>query len=51
MLSDEKSVASGFDDQVYGFYSRLISLYPEVETVPEDELDICPWASGLDVAG
>jgi hypothetical protein len=33
------------------FYSRLTSRYPEVEMVPEDELDTCPWASGLDVAG
>jgi hypothetical protein len=50
-LSDEKSVEPEFDDQVYTFYSRLTSKYPEIEMVPEDELDACPWASGLDVAG
>jgi hypothetical protein len=50
-LSDEKSVEPEFDDQVYAFYSRLTSQYPEVEMIPEDELDACPWASALDVTG
>jgi hypothetical protein len=50
-LSDEQSVESEFDDQVYAFYSRLTRQYPEVEMVAEDELDACPWACGLDVAG
>ena len=50
-LRDEESVASEFDDQVYAFYSRLTSNYPEIEMVPEEELDACPWACGLDVAG
>ena len=50
-LRDEKSVTSEFDDQVYAFYSLLTSRYPEVEMVPEDELDACPWASALDVTG
>jgi hypothetical protein len=50
-LSDERSVASGFDEQVYAFYSILTLRYPEVEMVPEDELDACPWACGLDVGG
>jgi hypothetical protein len=40
-----------FDDQVYAFYSRLISLYPEVETLPEDELDDSPWACSMEVSG
>jgi hypothetical protein len=50
-LRDEKSVESEFDDKVYSFYCRLTSLYPEVEMVPEDELDSCPWAGGIDIAG
>src|SRR6516164_816969 len=49
-LSDEKSVESEFDPSVYNFYCGLISLFPEVETVPEDELDSCPWACGIDIA-
>lgn len=36
---------------VYAFYSSLTSHYPEVEMVPQDELDACPWACALDVTG
>jgi hypothetical protein len=50
-LRDEKSVESEFEQQVYAFYSQLTLHYPEVEMVAEDELDACPWACGLDVAG
>ena len=49
-FSGEKSGEPEFDAQVYTFYCRLTSMYPEVEMVPEDELASCPWASGLDVA-
>ena len=40
-----------FNDQVYAFYSRLISLYPEVETLSEEELDNSPWASSMEASG
>jgi hypothetical protein len=50
-LNSEKPVAPEFDYHVYTFYRRLTSLYPEVEMVPEDDLDSCPWACGLDVTG
>jgi hypothetical protein len=40
-----------FDDKVYAFYSRLIGLYPEVETLSEDELDGSPWACSMEVSG
>jgi hypothetical protein len=40
-----------FNDQVYAFYSRLISLYPEVETLSEEELGNSPWASSMEVSG
>jgi hypothetical protein len=40
-----------FNDQVYAFYSRLISLYPEVETLSEEELENSPWASSMEVSG
>jgi hypothetical protein len=49
-LNDEKSVEPKFDEHVYAFYSRLTNLFPDVEMVPEDELDACPWASGIDIA-
>lgn len=50
-LRDEESVESEFHDKVYAFYSRLTLRYPEVEMVPEEELDACPWACGLDFTG
>jgi len=50
-LNDGKPVRSKFHDQVYAFYCRLTALYPEVEMVPEDDLDSCPWACGMDMAG
>ena len=50
-LSDEKSVEPEFDDQVYAFYSRLISHTRKSKLVPENELDACPWACALNVAG
>ena len=40
-----------FDDKVHAFYSRLIGLYPEVETLSEEELDDSPWACGMEVSG
>ena len=46
-LNDEKSVEPEFDEHVYAFYSRLTKLFPDVEMIPEDELDACPWASGI----
>ena len=51
VLSKERSVEPEFDERVYAFYCRLTGLYPEVEMVPEAELDACPWASGLDLSG
>ena len=33
-----------FDDKVYTYYSRLISLYPESDTLSEQELDNSRWA-------
>jgi hypothetical protein len=51
VLNSEKSVEPEFDAHVYTFYCRLIRLYPEVEMLPEDDLDSCPWACGLDVTG
>lgn len=50
-LRNEESVESEFDDKVYAFYSGLTRRYPEVEMVPEEELDACPWACGLDFTG
>lgn len=51
VLRDQESAQPRFDEQVYGFYCRLTNLYPEVEMVPEDELDACPWACSIDTPG
>lgn len=42
---------SRFDGRVYAFYSSLTDRYPEIEMLPEDELDACPWACGIDFSG
>jgi hypothetical protein len=40
-----------FDAEVYAFYTGLIGLYPEIDTLPEEELDNSPWASSMEVSG
>ena len=40
-----------FDDRVYAFYSRLINLWPEVETLSEEEVDDSPWACNMEMSG
>ena len=40
-----------FDAEVYAFYTRLIGLYPKIDTLPEEELDNSPWASSMEVSG
>jgi hypothetical protein len=50
-LSDGKSTSPEFDSQVYAFYFRLTDLYPEIDMVPEAELDTCPWDCAIDMSG
>jgi hypothetical protein len=33
---------------VDGFYKELTNLYPEIDSVPEREVDSCPWNCALD---
>ena len=40
-----------FDDNIYAFYAKLIGLYPEVETLSEEDLDGSPWACSMEVSG
>ena len=37
-----------FDGEVYAFYSGLIGLYPEIDALPEDDLDDSPWACSME---
>ena len=50
VLSEGKSAPPGFNAQVYAFYSRLTDLYPEIDLIPENELDACPWACAIDMS-
>jgi hypothetical protein len=50
LLCDMEATPRRFDAEVYAFYSRLISLYPEVDSLPEDELDGSPWACSMEVS-
>ncbi len=50
LLRDLESTARRFDAEVYAFYSRLSSLYPEVDALSEDELDDSPWACSMEVS-
>ena len=50
LLRDLESTARRFDAEAYAFYSRLMSLYPEIDTLPEDELDDSPWACSMEVS-
>jgi len=36
---------------VDAFYTELTNRYPEIDTVPEDELDACPWSCAHDRSG
>ena len=51
LLSDGKASPGKFDSQVYAFYFHLTELYPEIDMVPESELDNCPWACAIEMAG
>jgi hypothetical protein len=50
-LSEGENTTAEFSDQVYAFYSQLILCYPEIDLVPENELEACPWASAIDMSG
>jgi hypothetical protein len=36
---------------VYSFYNELSVGYPEVDMVPEEDLDVCPWACAHERSG
>ena len=38
-----------FNAEVYAFYSRLVSVCPEIDTLPEGALDDSPWACSMEV--
>lgn len=50
-LSDGTPAFPEFDPRVYAFYIRVTGLYPEIDMVPESDLDTCPWACAIDMSG
>jgi hypothetical protein len=50
LLREVESVPRRFNAEVYAFYSRLVSLYPEIDALPEDELGDSPWACSMEVS-
>ena len=49
-LREGRYKPDGFDGEVYAFYCQLILYYPEIDLVPEPDLDGCPWACALEVS-
>jgi hypothetical protein len=49
-LSEGRNISDEFNGEVYAFYCHLILYYPEIDLVPEPQLDDCPWACALDVS-
>ena len=39
------------DQAVEAFYTELTGRYPEIDTLPEDKLDSCPWSCAHDKSG
>jgi hypothetical protein len=50
LLHEVESVPRRFNAAVYAFYSRLVSLYLEIDRLPEDELNDSPWACNMEVS-
>jgi hypothetical protein len=43
-VCDERPVAPGIEE----FYNELTHRYPEIDQVPEEDVDDCPWSALLD---
>jgi hypothetical protein len=50
-LLEGKHVSQSWDAAVYRFLTQLTELYPDIESLPEDEADDSPWACSLEVSG
>ena len=47
----EGKAPQAFDAAVYAFSSALTRHYPDLEMVPEEDLDASPWASAPEISG
>ena len=50
-LCEQKWIPVGENAAVDAFYKELTSRYPEIDTVPEEELYNCPWSCAHDRSG
>lgn len=37
-----------FNSLAYGFYNEIVRRYPDIETIPEEDLESSPWACSLE---
>jgi len=49
-LLDGKAVPQSWDAAVYRFLTQLTELYPDIESLPEEQVDDSPWACSLEVS-
>jgi hypothetical protein len=50
LLREAEQVPRRFNAEVYAFYTRLVSLYPEIDALPKEELGDSPWATSMEVS-
>ena len=49
-LLEGKEGSEPWDADVYRFLTQLTELYPDIDTLPDDEADDSPWACSLEVS-
>ncbi|MBZ5575972.1 MAG: hypothetical protein LAP40_05370 [Acidobacteriia bacterium] len=47
-LLEGRGVPSEFNGGVYAFCADLTAHYPEIDMVPEEDLESCPWACAME---
>lgn len=50
-LLEGKEASQNWDAAVYRFVTQLNELYPDIETLSEDQTDDSPWACSFEVSG
>ena len=50
-LCKQEWIPTEHHHDVAAFYSELCNRYPEIDTLPEDQLDRCPWSCAHDRSG
>ena len=50
-LCDDPASLPGESAAIDNFYKELTAKYPEIDSIPEDAVDSCPWSCALDKNG